>query len=217
MTNKTRMTALLLMLAITGILAAMDSKADMFGSVYADQMFKKDSDSTTTFGAEVGFSNPLADAFGFAEYTSETESLFLKGSSHVKLMSGFTVYGQVSHFTDPSFNETTAVVGGGYLMGGSSWSVKPFVGLAKMQNNFGMQDEMVMVGWTAFKSVTSNLSLSNWHETTFKHGTTANGAVSAFYDVTENVYVGATYRYYFDAAGVDGYGDAGYLRVGYKL
>ncbi|MBV7300548.1 outer membrane protein OmpK [Enterovibrio paralichthyis] len=144
-------------------------------------------------------------------------------------------------------NEQSRVLGFGYLgLNGQGWSFNPFIGVHDLSidntnEKFDAEDKLesytnasgfngYMAGWTAmynFDIAGQPLMITNWHEIEFdrnddyaamQYGKIGhNGGVSLWYDITETVYTGLTYRYFYNKLGVDGYGDAVIFRVGIHL
>ncbi|MBE1277131.1 MULTISPECIES: outer membrane protein OmpK [Enterovibrio] len=144
-------------------------------------------------------------------------------------------------------NEQNRVLGFGYLgLNGEGWSFNPFIGVHDLSiDTIETRDKDTqvlkssfnasgfngyMAGWTAmynFDIAGQPLMLTNWHEIEFdrnddyagmQYGKMGhNGGVSLWYDITDTIYTGITYRYFYNKLGVDGYGDAAIFRIGMHL
>lgn len=172
-----------------------------------------------TVGIEGGYIGESVTAYGFYEFNATLDNQFAKVTTHVKVVDNWTVYVQASQFYSQDFSETQRSAGLGYQ--GLSFGdlvFTPFVALNVTDSNFVKNEVKPMVGWTAM-TVADDFLITHWNESRYdqKNGLTANGAFGVFYDLPDDMYVGAQYRYFYNEAGVTGFGDALIFRVGYHL
>ncbi len=207
------------------------AKADAFvwGNVYGDFTVQKGlkgnpleevANENLVLGAEGGIVTSGVNAYAFAEHNAHLESTFVKGTIHVDVYKDVSIYSQLSNFNDKAFSEGRALVGVGYTgLANDQGGLTPFVGWNLADNTFE-DDNFAMFGWTANYKITKALSINNWHESEVNKGITANGAVGLSYEtnwLVKDSYIGVQYRYMFNAAGVDGFGDAVMFRIGTHL
>lgn len=216
--------------AVSFIAGIASAKAEpvVWANTYTDYTYQKGfkgnpleelKSHTGTVGLEGGLSTSFLDAYGFSEYNATLDTQFTKANGHMNMWKGVSLYGQWSDFSDKTnFNESQYTVGAGFMnLKGKDWSFKPLVGVNYTVNTFET-DTKPVVGWSGHMVLPEGALLTNWHESRIVHGElTANGAIGLFQDITKNMYVGAQYRYYYNDAGVSGYGDALMLRLGYHL
>lgn len=212
---------------VTGIATA---KAEPFvwGNTYTDYTYQKGfkgnpleelKKHNATVGIEGGLTTDFIDAYGFTEYNASLDTQFSKASAHFNIYKGVSLYTQASDFTDGSdFNESHYVGGIGYTgLSGSGWAIKPFAALGYRASTFDTQKAPI-VGWSGYMGLPDGMTAFSWHESEIKHGKmNHNGAIGFTQDITKRMYVGTTYRYFYNAAGVSGYGDALIARVGFHL
>ncbi len=225
--NKLLIAATLGLGLLTSNLAA--AEAFVWGNAYGDATLQKGlkgnpleevASENITVGAEGGIITENVNTFGFAEYNAHLDSMFVKGTAHIDFKSDVSVYVQLSHFGDKVFSEGRALAGVGYTgLANDKGSFSPFIGWNISDNTYA-SDNFMMMGWSANYKVTKNIMVINWHETEVNKGLTANGAVGINYEtnwILKDSYVGASYRYMYNAAGVQGFGDAVMLRIGVHL
>lgn len=205
-----------------------------------------DRDDHVTLGAEAGANFSWGEMYGFFEYEkvnegSEKRSQAAKFSMHYKLIGNATLYAQIYDFSENSgaFDEQNRVLGFGFLgLTGENYWFKPWIGLhdvtAGSANVSANPDASGlnggMMGWSAgfsFNIAGQPLLITNWNEIEFARNdaytlsqsgdTGLNGGLSLWYDITESIYTGLTYRYFSNKLGVDGYGDALIFRLGLHL
>ncbi|MGL5583293.1 MAG: hypothetical protein ACRDCE_20395 [Cetobacterium sp.] len=228
MFKKIAAAAIIAVTTMTVGVATAKADANVWANTYTDytyqgglkgnpiEQFKK---HNATVGVEGGLSTGFLDAYAFSEYNASLDTQFTKANGHMDVWKDVSIYGQWSDFNDGTdFNESQYTVGVGYTgLSGSGYALKPFVGANLTINQF---EEVwrPMVGWNGFMVLPEGAMLTHWNESrVIDSKVTANGAVGLFQDVTKSMYVGAQYRYFYNDAGVKGFGDALMLRVGFHL
>ncbi len=203
-------------------------------------------------GAEGGAGFTWGDMYGFFDYESPGQAsserkTSIKGTMNVYLGdTGLSAYAQIYDHKNQNMSEQNRVLGLGYTkLAGENWWFKPWVGIhdisytdtfAGTANNISGFNGY-MLGWTAgykFQAFNQNFSIVNWNEIEFdrQHANAQgqggdnglNGGVSLFWNVTDHVTTGITYRYFANKLGVNNpgtnyqtYGDALIYRLQYNF
>lgn len=152
-------------------------------------------------------------------YTIKTTGRFYLGES------GFNVYGHVyGTWSMPgakyggNFHEVNTLYGLGYNTSFGDLWFKPFVAMHYVDQTYYSGNNGYVVGWVAgygFKMFEENFMITNWHEMEFarhkRYGNGGrdgvNGAVSFWWNATENLAAGIQYRYADNKLGDDFYQD----------
>ncbi|MGF1691213.1 outer membrane protein OmpK [Photobacterium kagoshimensis] len=124
------------------------------------------------------------------------------------------------------------VVGLSYKLTGENWFFNPWAGFHHTNTAGFVGMNGGMAGWVTgynFDAFGQSFSLSNWHETEFARKEayakaasetdklSMNGAVAAWWNVTDNVTTGIQYRYSNNKLGQTNYGNAVIYSVKYNF
>lgn len=164
----------------------------------------------------VGMEGGILGAYGFVEQDLEANTTFVKVNRHNEIYKGVSIYTQGQYFGMDGFDEYQGTIGFGYTkLAGNGWSFAPWVGVNLIDNTVG-DDTRGLLGWSANVNLGGGQSIYNWTELGLDK-LSANGAIGFQQDFGKRFYGALQYRYMYDDAGVDGFGDEAMIRVGYKF
>ncbi|MCW7553138.1 ion channel protein Tsx [Endozoicomonas gorgoniicola] len=152
----------------------------------------------------------------------------MKGTMRVFLGdTGLNLYGQIYDLSTGDFDEQNRVIGFGYNYANDNLFFKPFIGLHNAQSKYFKEgNNGYMLGWVLgynFNAFNQSFSVTNWNEYEFgrdkKYQTDKNdkskskksginGAVSLWWNATDNITAGLQYRYANDKLGSATYQNA---------
>lgn len=212
-------------IAVAALFAsATASAASTWGNIYSDVLIndfasKKESQ---IIGIEGGIATDTGtELYGFFEHNPDLENEFGKLTIHSSLVGDFGVYAHGTMFKEGDFSENAYLLGAGYQgLNGEGWSVKPYVGVIRIDAGEDNTIENAAFGYAGFMALENSVVLSSWVDARVdEHKVKAKGSVGIQKDIAmyPGAYVGAFYNMNYHEAGVKGYSDSVQLRVGYHF
>lgn len=213
--------------AVAALFASSASVAAPFvwGNAYTDMLVNENATTKESqiFGIEGGVSTESTDLYGFFEVNPILENEFAKITAHSKLYKDFGVYGHMSKFSEGDFREDRYVVGAGYGgFAGEGYSIKPYVGVLRIDNTFGTQED-VAIGYAGYMVLNPGVTLSSWadarldSEDSNKLKVAGNIGIQKDLDIVPGTYVGVFYNMAYGEMGQAKFSDSVQLRVGYHF
>lgn len=214
--------------AIATVLAMTAGSASaapfVWGNVYTDMLINENASKKESqiIGVEGGVSTGNGtELYGFFEHNPDLENEFGKLTIHSSLIGDYGVYAHGTMFQEGDFSENAYVVGAGYQgFNGDGWSVKPYVGVIRIDSGEEATIENLAFGYAGFKTLNPGVVLSSWMDARVDDSdlkVKASVGIQKDLTIIKGTYAGAFYNMNYDELGVKGFSDSVQLRVGYHF
>lgn len=213
-------------LAVAALTLSASASAAPFvwGNVYSDLLVNENATKKESqiIGLEGGLSTEGGtELYGFYEHNADLKNDFAKVTIHTTLIGDFGAYGHATSFEEGDFEEQRYVVGAGYQgLKGDGWSVKPYVGVLRIDVNDCKGDDQLAFGYAGYKVLNPGVVLSSWVDARLDEDKVkAQGSIGIQKDleIIKGTYVGAFYNMSYGEQGQKHFADSVQLRVGYHF